>query len=57
VERIPPNPMTNRVEIFRSIEDARDTWLSFEERGDLYVFQTVEWLENWHHHVGRKTDS
>jgi CelD/BcsL family acetyltransferase involved in cellulose biosynthesis len=47
--------MTDRVEIFRSIEDARDTWLSFEERGDLYVFQTVEWLENWHHHVGRKS--
>ncbi len=46
--------MAIRIEVFRSIEDARGIWLSFQEKGDLYVFQTLEWLENWFHHVGRR---
>jgi CelD/BcsL family acetyltransferase involved in cellulose biosynthesis len=44
--------MAIRIEIFRSIEDARDVWLDFQEKGDLYLFQTLEWLENWFHHIG-----
>jgi len=46
--------MAFRIQIFRSIEEARSTWLSFQETGDLYVFQTIEWLENWQHHVGSR---
>ena len=46
--------MAIRIEIFSSIEDARSTWVSFQEKGDLYVFQTLEWLENWYHHAGRR---
>lgn len=47
--------MAIRIEIYHTIEDARDAWLAFQEKGDLYVFQTFEWLENWHHHVGSET--
>jgi len=46
--------MPIRTEVYRTIEAAREVWLAFEEQGDLYVFQTIEWLENWHRHVGRK---
>lgn len=47
--------MAIRVEVFRSLDDARGAWLVFQERGDLYVFQTFEWLENWQRHVGAKS--
>lgn len=47
--------MAIRIEIFRSIDEARDAWRAFQETGDLYVFQTLEWLENWERRVGQRS--
>lgn len=37
---------------FDSLESARETWLDFQEHGELYIFQTYEWLESWYINVG-----
>lgn len=39
---------------FDSLESAKETWLDFQEHGELYIFQTYEWLENWYNNVGVK---
>jgi CelD/BcsL family acetyltransferase involved in cellulose biosynthesis len=39
---------------FDSLESAKETWSAFQEQGELYIFQTHEWLENWYTNVGVK---
>jgi CelD/BcsL family acetyltransferase involved in cellulose biosynthesis len=45
--------MPVKVDVFSSLEDARDVWSEFQHGGRSYVFQTFEWLSNWFEHVGR----
>jgi CelD/BcsL family acetyltransferase involved in cellulose biosynthesis len=42
-----------QIGVYKSLEDARDTWKEFQNSGELYVFQTYEWLENWYVHIGQ----
>ncbi|MEJ2721497.1 MAG: GNAT family N-acetyltransferase, partial [bacterium] len=46
--------MNPTIEIFHTLEDARATWTTFQDRGSGYVFQTYEWVESWYRHVGRR---
>lgn len=41
-----------RVQVFEAFEDAELTWRAFEETGDVYVFQTFDWLASWYRLVG-----
>jgi CelD/BcsL family acetyltransferase involved in cellulose biosynthesis len=41
-----------KIEIFNSLDSAKESWLAAQESGECYVFQTFEWLENWHTRIG-----
>jgi CelD/BcsL family acetyltransferase involved in cellulose biosynthesis len=46
--------MKLKVDIFDSFEAAKETWTEFQENGELYFFQTYEWLENWYFNIGKE---
>ena len=41
------------IEVFHSFEDARKTWLDFQEVAASYVFQHHEWQLQWFRQIGR----
>lgn len=43
-----------KIDIFDSFEAARNTWMKFQDSGELYFFQTYEWLESWYSHIGKE---
>ena len=40
------------VHIFTSFDDAEQLWRRLETAGDAYVYQTYDWLKEWHQLVG-----
>ncbi|UCH84090.1 MAG: GNAT family N-acetyltransferase [Candidatus Latescibacterota bacterium] len=45
--------MTPTIKTFHTFDDARETWKTFQDEGESYVFQSYEWLSSWYHHIGR----
>jgi len=41
-----------QIDIFNSFDSSKESWLAGQESGECYVFQTYEWLENWHARIG-----
>ncbi|MBF0208634.1 MAG: GNAT family N-acetyltransferase [Oligoflexia bacterium] len=42
------------ITIFKSIEEAKDTWIAFQKDSDFYPFQSYEWIYTWYKTVGKK---
>lgn len=41
------------INIYSSFEDAKKTWIRFEEVCDFYGFQCFQWLEHWYNTIGQ----
>lgn len=41
-----------RIEVYSSLGAAEKAWRDLESRGDLYVFQTFDWVASWYEYVG-----
>ena len=41
-----------KISVFGSFEEAKDSWLDFEQQSDHFAFQRFEWLSNWQRLVG-----
>jgi CelD/BcsL family acetyltransferase involved in cellulose biosynthesis len=46
---------TQQIEIFRSFEEARKTWLDFQDVAASYAFQHYEWQHHWFRLIGRRS--
>lgn len=42
------------IQVFDSFAAARNTWNQFEQDTLCYAFQTLDWLEAWHAHIGQR---
>ena len=40
--------------VHEDMSAAEADWRAFEERADLTVFQTFDWLSTWHRHIGAR---
>ena len=47
---------TVKLSTYDSFDCAKHLWTHFEKEGDYYVFQTFNWLKNWHNFIGSKLD-
>lgn len=45
--------MSETVEVFTTLEAADAAWREFEQAGELYIYQTRAWAENWYTHIGQ----
>jgi CelD/BcsL family acetyltransferase involved in cellulose biosynthesis len=45
---------TVKLSTYDSFDRAKYLWTHFEEESDYYVFQSFNWLKNWHDFIGSK---